>query len=77
MKNATKTWLLAGVIAVSCAPRGAVRAQPPSQPPPDAVVQAQTPQPVATLRPEQRKTPHDLSNVFAYSAARPVPSVEP
>jgi cytochrome c peroxidase len=76
MKNGTKTWLLAGVIAVSCTPRGALRAQPPAQPPADAIVQAQTPQPVATLRPEQRKTPHDLSNVFAYGVARPTSAAE-
>jgi cytochrome c peroxidase len=76
MKNGTKTWLLAGVIAVSCAPRGTLRAQPPSQPPPDAIALAQTPQPVATLRPEQRKTPHDLSSIFAAGAARPTSAAE-
>jgi cytochrome c peroxidase len=76
MKNGTKTWLLAGVIAVSCAPRGGLHAQPPAQPPPDAIAQAQTPQPVATLRPEQRKTQHDLSNIFGASAARPTSAAE-
>jgi cytochrome c peroxidase len=35
-----------------------------AQPPNDAVVNAQTPQPVAATRPEQHKTPHDTSNVF-------------
>jgi cytochrome c peroxidase len=54
-----------------------VRAQPPAPPPPpDAIAHAQTPQAVPSLRPEQRKTPHDLSNVFAASAARPASTAE-
>ena len=73
MTNAAKAWSSIGVIALSCAPRHALRAQPPS----DAVVTAQTPQPVAPLRPEQRKTPHDLSNVFAPSVALPSSSALP
>jgi cytochrome c peroxidase len=74
MKNGTKTCLVAGVIVMSCAQRGGVHAQPPAQAPPqappDAVAQAQSPQAVTVLRPEQRKTPHDLSNVFGASAAQ-------
>ena len=72
MKNGAKMYLIAGVIAASCAPREAVRAQPPPpRQPPDAVAQAETPQPVAGLRPEQRKTPHDLSNIFSANIAQP------
>jgi cytochrome c peroxidase len=70
MKNPARAWLFVGVIVLSCAPRDAVRAQPPH----DAVTAAQAPEPVAALRPEQRKTPHDLSNVFAASAAPPTSS---
>jgi hypothetical protein len=35
----------------------------------DAIVDAQTPKEVPVERPEQRKTPHDLSDVFAPSKA--------
>jgi cytochrome c peroxidase len=70
MKNTTKACLVAGVIVVACAPRMALHAQPP----PDAVAQAQAPQAVAVVRPEQQKTPHDLSNIFGAGAAPPTSS---
>jgi cytochrome c peroxidase len=65
MKNAAKACLIVGVILVACAPRARVRAETP-----DAVGQAQTTKAVAVVRPEQQKTPHDLSNVFGASAAQ-------
>jgi cytochrome c peroxidase len=37
----------------------------------DAIVNAQTPQPVPSERPEQKKTAHDLSDIFAPSKALP------
>jgi cytochrome c peroxidase len=42
-----------------------------SQAPHDAVAEAQTPKEVQAERPEQKKTEHDLSNVFAPSEALP------
>ena len=39
--------------------------------PPDAVLQAQQSQPVPIERPEQRKTEHDLSNIFSAQQADP------
>lgn len=45
--------------------------------PPDAVQNAQTPQPVPIVRPEQRKTPHDLSDIFsALQAPFAMPGLE-
>src|SRR5262249_49019271 len=41
----------------------------PSQAPHDAVADAQTPKDVPAERPEQKKTEHDLSNIFAPSEA--------
>src|SRR5262249_34215509 len=53
----------------------AVQAQsrnpPLSQAPRDAVTDAQTPKEVPAERPEQKKTEHDLSNIFAPSEAPP------
>ena len=72
MNNGMRTCLFAGVIAVSCARRDTVHAQPPN----DAVAQAQTPRPAAQVRPEQRKTPHDLSNIFGVTAAQPTSPAE-
>src|SRR5713226_10572369 len=40
--------------------------------PPDAVADAQTPRKVADERPEQKKTAHDLSDIFAPSKALPI-----
>ena len=40
-------------------------------PPPDAVAEAQTPKEVPVERPEQKKTEHDLSDVFAPDKAPP------
>jgi cytochrome c peroxidase len=40
--------------------------------PPDAVAEAQTPKEVPVERPEQKKTAHDLSDVFAQSKAPPI-----
>ena len=45
-----------------------------SQQPTDAIAQAQTPKEAPMERPEQKKTPHDLSDVFNPSNA--VPSSE-
>jgi cytochrome c peroxidase len=42
-----------------------------SDAPPDAVTEAQTPREVPVERPEQKKTAHDLSDVFAQSQAPP------
>jgi cytochrome c peroxidase len=39
--------------------------------PPDAIVEAQTPKEVPVERPEQKKTAHDLSDIFAPSKALP------
>jgi len=39
--------------------------------PPDAVAEAQTPREVADERPEQKKTAHDLSDIFAPGKALP------
>jgi cytochrome c peroxidase len=49
------------------------RAQQPSPPAPsrDAVEQAQQPSGVAATRPEQNKTPHDLSDIFDARQAEP------
>ena len=49
-------------------------AQQQPQAPPDAVAQAQTPKEAPVERPEQKKTAHDLSDVFNPSNA--VPSSE-
>src|ERR1700736_1995386 len=47
-------------------------AQPPKgDAPPDAVAEAQTPKEVPVERPEQKKTAHDLSDIFAPSKALP------
>ncbi len=43
----------------------------PARPPHDAVADAQTPKEVPVERPEQKKTEHDLSDVFAPSKALP------
>src|SRR5260370_12626952 len=39
--------------------------------PPDAVAEAQTPKEVPVERPEQKKTEHDLSDIFAPGKAPP------
>jgi cytochrome c peroxidase len=70
MKNAAKACLCVGIVVLSCAPREAVRAQPPH----DAVTEAQAPESVTAVRPEQRKTPHDLSNIFSANTAPPTSS---
>jgi hypothetical protein len=63
---------LAGLILgifILIAPEGAR-----SQQPTDAIAQAQTPKEAPVERPEQKKTTHDLSDIFAPSNA--VPSSE-
>jgi cytochrome c peroxidase len=49
------------------------RTKPPprGEAPPDAVAEAQTPREVPAERPEQKKTAHDLSDIFAQGKARP------
>ena len=60
--------VLTGGLAVVVATRAAQqeessRRQP--APPPDAIAEAQTPRKVAAKRPEQKKTEHDRSGIFA------------
>jgi cytochrome c peroxidase len=43
----------------------------PSQRPPDTIAEAQTPKEVPVERPEQKKTAHDLSDIFKQEKARP------
>src|SRR5262249_13790945 len=43
----------------------------PSQRPHDAIADAQTPREVPVERPEQKKTAHDLSDIFSPSKALP------
>jgi cytochrome c peroxidase len=45
---------------------------PKGEAPPDAAAEAQTPKEVPVERPEQKKTPHDLSDIFAPSKALPI-----
>lgn len=46
-------------------------ASPGNHAPSDAIAEAQTPRPVPIVRPEQRKTAHDLSDIFSASKAPP------
>ena len=50
---------------------GQTPATEPPRRPPDAIADAQTPKDVPLERPEQRKTAHDLSDVFTPSKAEP------
>jgi hypothetical protein len=60
----TAAVILAGTcLALSQSPEGDTR--------PDAVAQAQTPKDAPIERPEQRKTPHDLSDIFKSNNAAP------
>jgi hypothetical protein len=62
---------LAGGMVLLIAPEGA-RSQPPTdQARPDAIAEAQTPKEAPIERPEQKKTAHDLSDVFKPSNASP------
>lgn len=76
MKFAAKTCLVAGVIAAAGVPSGSLHAQLPARAAADAITQAQTPQPVTPVRPEQRKTAHDLSNIYGQNAAPPTSRAE-
>src|ERR1700730_5216423 len=58
---------LAGSLVLLGAPQGA-RSQPPAD---DAIAVAQTPKEAPMERPEQKKTAHDLSDVFDPSNALP------
>ena len=63
--------VVGGLIGLS---RSAVGQTPSTQPPRrprDAVADAQTPKDVPAERPEQKKTAHDLSDVFTPSKASP------
>ena len=65
--------LILGIFSLTV-PEGA-RSQPPTnEAPPDAIAQAQTPKEAPLERPEQKKTAHDLSDIFNPSNA--VPSSE-
>ena len=46
---------------------------PPPATPPDAIAEAQTPKEVPAERPEQKKTDHDLSDIFAPDKAASPP----
>src|ERR1700738_5688589 len=62
---------LAGSLVLLSVPQGA-RSQPPTdEAPADAIAQAQTPKEAPMERPEQKKTVHDLSDVFSPSNAVP------
>jgi cytochrome c peroxidase len=63
--------LMAGVLVLflRAAAQGPNAAPP--QPPHDAIADAQTPKEVPVERPEQKKTAHDLSDIFAPSKALP------
>jgi cytochrome c peroxidase len=62
--------LLAGVLVLIVrSPAGEGHAAPPPKSPHDAVADAQTPRDVPAERPEQKKTAHDESDIFAASKA--------
>src|SRR3984893_431355 len=62
---------LAGSLVLLSVPQGA-RSQPPTdEAPADAIAVAQTPKEAPMERPEQKKTAHDLSDVFPPSNALP------
>ena len=62
--------VLAGSLVLLSAPQGA-RSQPPADAHPDAIAVAQTSKEPSMERPEQKKTAHDLSDVFNPSNALP------
>ena len=64
--------LLAGGLVLLVRAAGENPKVPPSQRPHDAIADAQTPREVPVERPEQKKTAHDLSDVFAPSKALPI-----
>jgi cytochrome c peroxidase len=61
--------VFAGAQSRNDAPRATTAEPSPSAAPSDAVADAQTPRAVPATRPEQQKTEHDQSNVFAADAA--------
>ena len=65
--------LMLGIFSLTV-PEGARSQSPANEAPPDAIAQAQTPKEAPVERPEQKKTAHDLSDVFNPSNA--VPSSE-
>ena len=65
--------LILGIFSLTV-PEGARSQSPTNEAPPDAIAQAQTPKEAPVERPEQKKTAHDLSDVFNPSNA--VPSSE-
>jgi cytochrome c peroxidase len=60
-----------GLMLLVHAQEAATKPPPKGEAPPDAVAEAQTPNEVPAERPEQKKTEHDLSDVFAPDKARP------
>lgn len=66
---------LAALLATSLASCGIAsgwaQTSGPKPPPPDAIVRAQQPSPVVVQRPEQKKTAHDLSDIFDARKADP------
>jgi cytochrome c peroxidase len=69
--TAAMLMLFVGGLVLCLRAAGTERAALPAQAPPDAVADAQTPKEVPAERPEQKKTPHDLSDVFAPAKAMP------
>jgi cytochrome c peroxidase len=66
--------LAAGAALARCSAADDKQNPSQSQNPHDAIADAQTPQQVPTERPEQKKTEHDLSDIFAPSKAQPTTS---
>jgi cytochrome c peroxidase len=63
-------WAVGLVLLVHSAAGEGPNAQPPRRPR-DAIADAQTPKEASAERPEQKKTPHDLSDIFTPSKATP------
>jgi cytochrome c peroxidase len=66
------TLLAGGFVLLLRSAAGQVPNAAPPQGPHDAIADAQTPREVPVERPEQKKTAHDLSDIFAPSKALPI-----
>src|SRR4051794_4128911 len=60
-----------GLVLVGHSQESGKKPVPKSNAPPDAIAEAQTPKAVPVERPEQKKTSHDLSDIFAPGKALP------
>ncbi len=67
----TLSLIAAGFMLLTRSAGAQGRSTSPTRRPSDAVADAQTPQAVPVERPEQRKTAHDQSDIFAPSKAEP------